>query len=164
MSFILVKVHCFPALVGHSTLFFFKWTIPGLFVDLFLSFQTNITFWQQTNVRKCPSSIRCWDSNPRPLEHESLRVTTRPGLLPSTSFFVTAFEPASLIWRKRFSTRAKSDSLTSGSTSRVWRISWQRWSIRPLSSSTSISKALTAQTRELSWWNYWRRQSQLFTL
>ena len=31
---------------------------------------------------KCPSSIRCRDSNPRPLECESLPITTRPGLPP----------------------------------------------------------------------------------
>ena len=30
----------------------------------------------------CPSSIRCWDSNPRPLNHESSPITTRPGLPP----------------------------------------------------------------------------------
>ena len=30
----------------------------------------------RTNVcEKCPSSIWCWDSNPRPLEHESPRIT-----------------------------------------------------------------------------------------
>ena len=30
----------------------------------------------------CPSSIRRGDSNPRPFEHESPPVTTRPGLPP----------------------------------------------------------------------------------
>ena len=30
----------------------------------------------------CPSSIRCRDSNPRPLECESPPITTRPGLPP----------------------------------------------------------------------------------
>ena len=30
----------------------------------------------------CPSSIWCWDLNPRPLEHESSPITTRPGLPP----------------------------------------------------------------------------------
>ena len=29
----------------------------------------------------CPSSIRSWDSNSRPLEHESPPITTRPGLI-----------------------------------------------------------------------------------
>ena len=31
---------------------------------------------------KCPSSIQCRDSNPRPLKRESLPITTRPGLPP----------------------------------------------------------------------------------
>ena len=33
-------------------------------------------------VKKCPSSIRCQDSNSRPLEHEPPPITTRPGLPP----------------------------------------------------------------------------------
>ena len=40
---------------------------------LFSSFQTNIT-----NVKICPSSMRCWDSNSRPSEHEYPHITTRP--------------------------------------------------------------------------------------
>ena len=32
-------------------------------------------------------SIQCWDSNPRPLEHESPPITTRPGLPPK--LFIT---------------------------------------------------------------------------
>ena len=32
-------------------------------------------------MKKCPSSIWRWDSNPRPLENESSPITTRPGLL-----------------------------------------------------------------------------------
>ena len=39
-------------------------------------------------MKKCPSSIKCWDSNPRPLERESLPITTRPGLL----FLIIAFQ------------------------------------------------------------------------
>ena len=31
-------------------------------------------------MKKCPSNIRCQDSNPRTLERESLPITTRPGL------------------------------------------------------------------------------------
>ena len=48
---------------------------------LFTWFQT-LKFLQQINVKKCPSSRRCWDSNPQPLEQESLPITTRPGLPP----------------------------------------------------------------------------------
>ena len=33
-------------------------------------------------VKKCPSSLRCWDLNPQPLERESLPITTIPGLEP----------------------------------------------------------------------------------
>ena len=34
---------------------------------------------------KRQSSIRCWDSNPRPSDHESPPITTRPGLPPYCS-------------------------------------------------------------------------------
>ena len=61
---------------------FYKMGRPRPLFNLFSSFQTNITILQQINVKKCPSSIQCWDSNPRPLEHESPPITTRPGLLP----------------------------------------------------------------------------------
>ena len=44
--------------------FFKKIGLPGFF--LFSSFQTWNFFYQQINVKKCPSSIRRWDSNPRP--------------------------------------------------------------------------------------------------
>ena len=50
---------------------------------LFSSFQTNIKFLQQINVKKCPSSIWCWDLEPQPLEHKPPPITTRPGLLPN---------------------------------------------------------------------------------
>ena len=47
-----------------------------LFRFYFWSFQTNITkFLQQIYVKKCPSSKRCWDSNPQPSERESLPLT-----------------------------------------------------------------------------------------
>ena len=55
---------------------------PRPLFHLFLSFQTTLQILQQINVKKCPSSIRCWDSNSRPLEHESPPITTRPGLPP----------------------------------------------------------------------------------
>ena len=34
---------------------------------------------------KCASSIRCWDSNPQPSEHESPPIITMPGLPPSVA-------------------------------------------------------------------------------
>ena len=50
---------------GSSAVNVFLWAIPGLFFVYFRSFQTNInTILQQINVKKCPSSIRRWDSNP----------------------------------------------------------------------------------------------------
>ena len=49
---------------------------------IFGLFKQTIQFLQQINVKKCPSSIRRWDSNPRPLERESTPITTRPGLPP----------------------------------------------------------------------------------
>ena len=42
-------------------------------------------------MKKCPSSIWYWDSNPRPTEHESPLITTRPGLPPFSS--VLQFRP-----------------------------------------------------------------------
>ena len=52
--------------------------------------QTSIQFLQQINAKKCPSSIRCCDLNPRPYKHESSPITTRPGL---SHFFPHVFVP-----------------------------------------------------------------------
>ena len=59
---------------------------PASFLFIFGLFKQTIQFLQQINVKKCPSSIRRWDSNPRPLERESTPITTRPGLPPSLRF------------------------------------------------------------------------------
>ena len=53
---------------------------------LFSSFQTHITILTANKCEKYPSSIRCWDSNPWPLEHESPPITTRPGHPPKPLF------------------------------------------------------------------------------
>ena len=37
-------------------------------------------------MKRCPSSIRCRDLNPRPSECESLPITTRPGLPPLLTY------------------------------------------------------------------------------
>ena len=42
----------------------------------FWSFQTNISIFTTNICEKCPSSIRCQDLNPQPLERESLPITT----------------------------------------------------------------------------------------
>ena len=65
---------------------FYKMGRPRPLFNLFSSFQTNITILQQINVKKCPSSIQCWDSNPWLSEHVSPPITTRPGLPPKKVF------------------------------------------------------------------------------
>ena len=61
---------------------FKKLAIPASFrlISVFFK-QTTIQFLQPIYVKKCPSSIWYWDSNPQPSEHESPPRTTRPGLL-----------------------------------------------------------------------------------
>ena len=57
---------------------------PGLFFVYFRSFSNkhHYNFYNKYMRKKCPSSIRCRDSNPRPSKRESLPFTTRPGLPP----------------------------------------------------------------------------------
>ena len=63
---------------------------PGLFFIYFRSFSNKHQYnFTTINVKKCPSSIRHRDSNPRPLERESPPITTRPGLPPLDLFFLT---------------------------------------------------------------------------
>ena len=62
---------------------------PRSLFNLFLSFQTHITnFTTNRYVKKCPSCIPYWDSNSRPLEHESSPITTRPEPPPKNWKFV----------------------------------------------------------------------------
>ena len=49
----------------------------------FLNKQYNST---TNKCEKCQSSIRRWDSNPRPFEHKSSPITTIPGLPPKRLF------------------------------------------------------------------------------
>ena len=60
----------------HRAIVFLKWANPGLFFVYFRSFQTNNTIFTTNQCEKCPSCIRRWDSNPRPLERESPSITT----------------------------------------------------------------------------------------
>ena len=55
---------------------------PASFIVYFFGLikQTSLQILQQINVKKCPSSIQCRDSNTWPLENESPPITTRPGL------------------------------------------------------------------------------------
>ena len=55
-----------------------EWTVflngpsPASFSFIFGLFQTNInTIFTTNQCEKCLSSVRCWDLNPRPSEHES---------------------------------------------------------------------------------------------
>ena len=53
---------------------------PRPLLRLFSFFQKTIQFLLQLYAKICLSSILwCWDSNPRPPEHESSPITTRPG-------------------------------------------------------------------------------------
>ena len=74
------KIEIFFVLTN-SNLFLKKWANPDLFFIYFRLSKHTIQFLQQINVKKCPSSIWCWDSNSWPLEHESHLITTRPGPL-----------------------------------------------------------------------------------
>ena len=69
-----------------------QWATPASFSFIFVCCHTNITnFTTNLYVKKCPSSIRCWDSNPGPLENESPPITTSPGLPPMGIIFVCLF-------------------------------------------------------------------------
>ena len=61
----------------------FKKAIPGLFFIYFRLFKETLQFLQQINEKQYPSSTRCWDLNPQPLDCESHPITTRPGLPPN---------------------------------------------------------------------------------
>ena len=65
---------------GIGPYFFKKIGHPQPLFIYFRLFKQTLQFLQPINVKKYPSSIRCWDLNPQPLEHESPPITTRPGL------------------------------------------------------------------------------------
>ena len=60
---------------------FWNGPLPASFSFILSLFQTNNTIFT-TICEKCPSSIPCWDSNPRSLDRKSPPVSTRPGLPP----------------------------------------------------------------------------------
>ena len=59
---------------------FLKMCQPQHLFHLFSSLQTYIAIFTTNICEKCPSSIRCRDSNSQPLEQQSPPITTRPGL------------------------------------------------------------------------------------
>ena len=74
-------------LVDHVVVIFLKKVAhPRPLFRLFSSFQTNITICATNKCEKCPSSVWFGDLNPRPLDHESSLMTTRPWL-PLFSFY-----------------------------------------------------------------------------
>ena len=85
-----IYCRCWTA-TNHLNWFFLNGPTPFSFFVYFQSFQTNInTIFTTNQCEKCPSSIQYWDSNPRPLEHESSPITTRPGLRPWIEFLLAA--------------------------------------------------------------------------
>ena len=58
---------------------FLNWPSPASFSFIFCLFQTNMKIFTTNIYEKYPFSIQGWDSNPRPSDHESHPVTTRPG-------------------------------------------------------------------------------------
>ena len=71
------------------------------FSFIFGLFQTNNkTIFTTNQCEKCPSSIRCWDLNPRPSKHESHPPSTGPGLPPKYFvFFVPKFPIFRLVYQ-----------------------------------------------------------------
>ena len=61
---------------------FKKWGHPRPLCDLFSVFSHKHDHFYNNIMWKCPSSIRCWDLNPQPLERGPSPITTRPGLKP----------------------------------------------------------------------------------
>ena len=65
-----------------------KWANPGLFFIYFRLFKRTLQFWQQINVKKCPSSIWRQDLDSQPSGYNSPPLTTRPGLPPIIFLFL----------------------------------------------------------------------------
>ena len=86
-----------PRFKGAFYIYFFNGPSPASFSVYFLSFQANITIFTTSICGKCPSSIWCWDSNPRPSEHESTPLTNRPGL-PPFNIYLWQSIPIKLAW------------------------------------------------------------------
>ena len=65
---------------------FFKWAILACFSIYFRPFKHTIQVFATNECEKM-SIHWCWESNARPLEHESPPITTRPGLPPYSKRF-----------------------------------------------------------------------------
>ena len=80
---------------------FLKMGNPSLFFVSFVFSNKTLQFLQQTNVKKCPSSLQYWDSNSGPLVLEATALPSEPQTLPK---FSCSFEKAK-IRRKRGNVR-----------------------------------------------------------
>ena len=74
---------------------------PASFSFIFVFPNTHYNFY---NVKNCPSSIRCQDSNSLPLENESPPIITRPGLPSMTpsylgALFVPVLQPSKCFFK-----------------------------------------------------------------
>ena len=73
---------------------FFKMGQPRPLFVYFRSFQTINRIFTTNQCEKCQCiQFRLQDSNPRPFEHESSPITTRPGLLPQGHMFCLIMLP-----------------------------------------------------------------------
>ena len=98
------------------TCFFLKnGPIQASFSFIFGIFKQTIQFFTTNQCEKmsCPSSIRHWDSNPRPSERESPPITTRPGLPPYLWLVKLRCRRRRQWWRQRWRRR------------QWWRQRWQ---------------------------------------
>ena len=80
-----------PIITIHTYTIFKKWDNPASFLFILVFSNKQYNFLQQINVKKCPSSIQCRDSNPWPFEHELSPKTTRPRLPPCHTIILQFF-------------------------------------------------------------------------
>ena len=71
--------------------YFFKYGPSQASFQFIFDFSSKHYNFYNKLCEKCPSSIRCWDSNPQPSEHEPTPLTTRSALLPKDELFVSTF-------------------------------------------------------------------------
>ena len=98
---------------------------PSSFFVYFWSFQINNPIFTTNQCENCPSSIRHWDSNPRPLKHEPSPITTRPRLSPKNNIVTTVH------WNVTYNSRSHATAITTSAE----RLLTSRTSATPLSSS-----------------------------
>ena len=118
---------------GLDLMFFLK---NGLFSFIFGLFKQALQFLQQIFVKKCPSSILCQNSNKRLLEHESLPITTRPGLPPDRLNIFTL--PINLQIAREIYTKLAVTIIPNYKIFKIWNFVWTSVSRRRCTSGQSI--------------------------